>query len=476
MRTKIGLPFGLALVMFLGVFTTMLALGALNPRQAEAVVAEDPAPTLTLSTYTAREFPDVTVTFENDETVIEDGATILLTFAPSTALDTGDGVNHAENEANWLITGTDSADDPVAPADAADSTGEISLQLPSGVGIAEGAMVTIKYTQPTRTGAVDDTGALQNTAEGGDVTVSVAAPQGTTAQTSSARTILTQLDPDLFTIVNSPTDPGAVAQYRFTFTAGVTLNAGEDSITLHFDKDIKHDVSLSESNVTISATHTDDSRPAVNPSAVSRRVIQAATNNENIEYTLTIPDMDPGEDGVQAITETSVVTVTILTGAGFRNPTEAGESDKVGIYTSEEVTLLTKNFDVPLVLTLSDYTGNRNKAVTVTGKGFKGGTSADVWLDSNGDGVKDTGETVLINSVPVNSDDDTFTAQFSVLVPPFGRQGGGYKLHQRHRWRGKFNGPKSRLRRDRPHVQNRWSYDRFAQCRRHRRHCDHRTL
>ena len=36
MKTKIGLPFGLALVMFIGVFTAMLALGTLTPSRAQA--------------------------------------------------------------------------------------------------------------------------------------------------------------------------------------------------------------------------------------------------------------------------------------------------------------------------------------------------------------------------------------------------------------------------------------------------------
>ena len=36
MKTKIRLPFGLALVMFLGVFTAMLALGVLAPSRAQA--------------------------------------------------------------------------------------------------------------------------------------------------------------------------------------------------------------------------------------------------------------------------------------------------------------------------------------------------------------------------------------------------------------------------------------------------------
>ena len=43
MKTKIGLPFGLALVMFLGIFTTMLALGPLSPSRAQAVTGTDGA-------------------------------------------------------------------------------------------------------------------------------------------------------------------------------------------------------------------------------------------------------------------------------------------------------------------------------------------------------------------------------------------------------------------------------------------------
>ena len=39
MKTKIGIPIGLALVMFLGVFTAMLAFGTLSPQPVEAQTA-----------------------------------------------------------------------------------------------------------------------------------------------------------------------------------------------------------------------------------------------------------------------------------------------------------------------------------------------------------------------------------------------------------------------------------------------------
>ena len=63
-----------------------------------------------------------------------------------------------------------------------------------------------------------------------------------------------------------------------------------------------------------------------------------------------------------------------------------------------------------------DKADNRNKPLTITGKGFKNGTTAVVYLEEmvNGGVVK---ETDLI-SILVGSD-DTFEATFNVTVPPF---------------------------------------------------------
>ena len=69
MKTKIGIPFGLALVMFIGVFTTMLALGALNPRPAEAAIIASGL-MVERSNNTVNAYADWTITATNDGTAI----------------------------------------------------------------------------------------------------------------------------------------------------------------------------------------------------------------------------------------------------------------------------------------------------------------------------------------------------------------------------------------------------------------------
>ena len=74
-------------------------------------------------------------------------------------------------------------------------------------------------------------------------------------------------------------------------------------------------------------------------------------------------------------------------------------------------------FITPVVLFSDDKSDNRNKPLTVFGKGFKDGTSVTVYLDKNKDGKKNTGDVDLV-TVTVASD-DTFEAEFNVTVPPF---------------------------------------------------------
>ena len=280
---------------------------------------------------------------------------------------------------------------------------------------------TYTVTASSTAGPYDFSGVLRddllnNHEVGGDSSVTVGATEATGGRVQTLQ------------LTNSPNDPGAVAQYTFTFMTPAALMANEDSITLHFDKDIKNTGQLSGSDIRISATlGTQDPPapvPATSPASPTRSVIQGATNNDNVEYIITVPDMDPTDEGVGGIGAGATVTITVLSSAGFTNPTEAGGGDKVGVYTSEDVILQTTTFKVPLVLTLSDYNGNRNKAVTVTGKGFKNGTTADVWLDADGNGEKDTGEITLVNAVPVGST-DTFETSVTVTVPPFEVQGAG---------------------------------------------------
>ena len=108
MKTKIGIPFGLALVMFIGVFTAMLALGVLAPSRAQAfeddftVMATDRTTggtaewTFTLMTEGVYTSADVTtLTFPTDFTT--SGANTLTDWwvndeNPSAVVVTGLGI------------------------------------------------------------------------------------------------------------------------------------------------------------------------------------------------------------------------------------------------------------------------------------------------------------------------------------------------------------------------------------------------
>ena len=226
-------------------------------------------------------------------------------------------------------------------------------------------------------------------------------------------------------VANRPADPGAAAQFQVEFETGHALAANTDTITLHFDKDIGGLGALSKDDVVISSTYVDvdnsannETRPATNPTLDPvRRAITEATNQGHVEYAITLPDMDPAKDAVGGIKGGATVTVTVSSGAGLTNPTEAGSEDMVGVYTSKQTLLQTANITVPLRLSLSAYNGNRGKAVTVTGKGFKDGTTATVYLDKNGSKTRDTGDYDLTTATVAA--DDTFQAAIQVTVPPF---------------------------------------------------------
>ncbi len=107
MKTKIGLPLGLALVMFIGVFTAMLALGALSPSKAQAVTGGFD---VTLSNTIPGHFSDwsfsvkSSAAFEGADTTGNNTVetdTLTITF-PEEVDTSGDGVNATSN---WMLGG-----------------------------------------------------------------------------------------------------------------------------------------------------------------------------------------------------------------------------------------------------------------------------------------------------------------------------------------------------------------------------------
>jgi hypothetical protein len=146
MKTKIGLPFGLALVMFIGIFTTMLALGALNPQPAEAQFADldstmDGIQALEVTVSNNASQAIGTWTFKaktaSDNTLAEaDNENITIAFPSDFAVPSEADVNLG----TWTISDITGADLPVTVS------GEIiTLDIPEGQAIAVDKEFTITF-------------------------------------------------------------------------------------------------------------------------------------------------------------------------------------------------------------------------------------------------------------------------------------------------------------------------------------------
>ena len=443
MKTKIGIPFGLALVMFIGVFTTMLALGALNPQPAEAVVAT--APEISISEDAVYGYADWMITLTNDTAAIAASATIDIMF---TGMDVGVDCSDTENthavciEDNWKIEVLDANDMVTADVDVdsvavtestatvAINTGDVVTEdlsvtpnvMAKANNVPASATFRIIFTAPKDASGFP-TGGIRNSATPGAQSIEVEAPMGETAVMSN---VMIEDKLANLTVTNDPTDPGAQARYQIKFATGFQLNEGTDDIILNIDASVGVPTSLGQQDVRVSASavtgmSTDAATPGSTPNqsrplddAPRYRVVPGTDNRK--EYRITIPDMDGSPDRNSSIMEAAVVTVTLQANAGFTNATESGNDD-FKVSTTRQTDGVEYEVFTPVLLFSDDLADNRNKPLTVTGKGFKNGTTATVYLDKNRNGMKDRGDVDLI-AVPVASD-DTFEATFNVTVPPF---------------------------------------------------------
>ena len=465
MKTKIGIPFGLALVMFIGVFTTMLALGVMAPSGVQGAEHEFD---VAISNTIPGHYSDWSFTVDADTgfsggnvgaTPVTLADTIGITFPTDFTLGgatgTPDTGTHAA--ANWQL-GVDADGKAIAPKTVGVTSQVVTLTAAADMkAVDAGKGIKVKFTSPTKglaptTGAIGIVNPVATSTNRTDValavTVSVTGASGTTAVTSDEDSETFSIDTTRVgqvEVTNDPTAPGSEnAEYQISFYAPESLTANQDRIIVRFDKDITDPPSISENHVRInSSLVTGTGNVPGNAISLTDAPTHTLVNSmgragddpgdKNIaEYKLRVPDLDTDPDRAQAgIDANGKVIVTFSSSAGFKNPTESGTSDVVSVATSKQSVFVSDNISVPLILEIDDVKDKRDTPLTITGRGFHNGTTAIIWVEKHGEdypnntiGVKDDNE---IGIIPVEvGSDDTFEVTVSVVLPPFVKGAGNY--------------------------------------------------
>ena len=438
MKTKTGMSIGLALTLMVGVFATMLALGLFTTTEVQAQPAETDMVTgvsVSHSPETRDAFATVTVEFTTSED--PDGAvdplvggplavaeSIVITFDAGVALPTAPIlVATGQVTVNNVATGAAFAGQVATVA-----VPDMDAATAGDQGIGAEVDVTVVFGLLTTPTTAD---AITNPAVPGVYDVGVTTTTDTVS-VSSFNFLYLPSNIDNTTINHTPSGVGDPAKITVTFVPESGLQGGIDSINLQFEDDVKFPSILQASQVTISATVVADNAlvqgtaagtgSTANPAGV---IIQyTGTPADEPLITLDLGDMDPAEGsaGFQGIRAGATVTVVFQQSAGITNPTEAGGWG-VSVSTSHlngSNSDTSEDFRFGRALSLSSASGTRGATVTVTGKGFKNGVTAVVWVEDEGDTSPDekTGaETELCNALI--SGGDTFTCQFVVNASNF---------------------------------------------------------
>ena len=228
-------------------------------------------------------------------------------------------------------------------------------------------------------------------------------------------------------MVITPPEVGATAKLVITTgTAGTAINEGS-IITLSPENAFGVPSSIATTDIVMTSSVLTNASGAANvrvhPKNVTVEFTGAKLNNPLIH--LEIPDMDPTVTGTgtnmfagsQGIGANSTVTITIAQSAGITNPTESDSPTIAVTGTGYGAGTATAGTTLPRKLTTSTTSTSRGGSVTITGYGFKNGTTATVFIDADGGKDLDSGEVQLAEAVVAS--DDTFAATFSLTVPPF---------------------------------------------------------
>ena len=231
-------------------------------------------------------------------------------------------------------------------------------------------------------------------------------------------------------------DPGENPRYTLVFTSGKPLSTGTGSFTVKME-DFGVPSSIDESDITMKITGGLSTCPTALADGACPDFTATPTDGfpladqsahpetvtvDGSKIILTVPDFGDDADGDQGILVGDTVTVIIGQDAGITNPTEGGKSTPGKAYPWEVDGVASEDKDsvmVPIVIGIDvdDNEAGRGETVTLTGEGYKSGTTLTFWRDANGNGVKDGGEAELCDA-DVGSD-DTASCSFDVNKPPF---------------------------------------------------------
>ena len=219
-------------------------------------------------------------------------------------------------------------------------------------------------------------------------------------------------DKPMVTLAGS--DPGENTKYTVSFKdAKNDFTTGVDEITVEF-KDFSVPSTVDASSVTISVKgmYLADGGSCTSGEGCSERTFTNDAASVAVDGEKLIMDLKvKSDDFVDVIKKGTVITIVVGQSAGISNPTEAKSYDEVEVNGVAAVAI-----PINLKLSLSEDEGGRGDTITVTGKGFKDGTTMTAYKMTNaGD---DFTLAQGLCSAQVGSD-DVGKCEFDVTSPLF---------------------------------------------------------
>ena len=213
-------------------------------------------------------------------------------------------------------------------------------------------------------------------------------------------------------IENVPDTPGEIATYTIKFQNPMVLDAGSGQLYVKFDDNMGVPTSIQREHIVIVTSDGARSNPLLDPDIDGNVVI------------LTIDDTDldsMGRNELALLATTGMATHTLQFSrlAGIVNSTVAGDATVALSNDSTNYAVATpeSTLHVKRWLQLDSSSGPAGKVITITGKAFADGGTANIWLEQGAaadlNGKIDAGETVLGTSA-ANISGGEFTASFTV--------------------------------------------------------------